>query len=438
MHRKPNLQRTLLSFFGLLVGGGVIVSAIVVSLTLPFLDSPGLALLMLAGVVGAIFTVEWAVGSWLLRRRLAEPVDELIEDVKRIAAGDHRHRVRELPWSEFEAIRQSTNTMADRLVEGRAALAENVASLDRTNRKLVAARDQVLQSARLAAVGTLAAGIAHEIGNPLGAVLGYIDVALRRTRAAGGETEILESARSEVERIDHIIRSLLDYARPDSEAGEEAVDASAVLMRVRDFLERQGKLEGIRTRFQLPDGVRAAVVLQPRALEQVFVNLILNARDAVADVADPEIRVTVSVESGEADRLPPRRDQDPPEINYMHRRRVSRDAQPGGAAPLFTAATTVTLRVADNGPGIPPEIRARIFDPFFTTKDPGSGTGLGLAICARLVEGMGGRIAVEEGREGGAALVVRLPGAPDLEPDPPPAAPGGDTTGARPKEGGRR
>jgi len=99
-------------------------------------------------------------------------------------------------------------------------------------------------------------------------------------------------------------------------------------------------------------------------------------------------------------------------VNYLHRRRVARDPRGSGIDPLFTAARVAVVEVEDNGPGIPEDALDRVFDPFFTTKEPGKGTGLGLSICARLVEGMGGRIRVENRPTGGARFTIRLPGAP--------------------------
>ena len=96
----------------------------------------------------------------------------------------------------------------------------------------------------------------------------------------------------------------------------------------------------------------------------------------------------------------------------MHRRRVSGDWKREGPDPLFTAPLLTVIEVVDNGPGIAPEHLEQIFDPFFTTKEPGEGTGLGLAICARLIEGMGGRIGAGNDPDGGAVFTIRLPGLP--------------------------
>ncbi|HZD03549.1 MAG TPA: ATP-binding protein, partial [Longimicrobiales bacterium] len=145
-------------------------------------------------------------------------------------------------------------------------------------------------------------------------------------------------------------------------------------------------------------------------LEEVMVNLLLNALQALKGKEDPRIRVSLLGEAGRLGRLPVRRESDPPGVNYRHRRRVASDRDRGGPDSLYTAERIAVIRVEDNGPGIAEEHLEEIFDPFFTTKEPGEGTGLGLAICARLVEGMGGRIVAANGEDGGAVFTIRLPG----------------------------
>lgn len=291
-------------------------------------------------------------------------------------------------------------------------LAENIQSLDRTNRELRAARDQVVHSARLASVGTLAAGIAHEVGNPLGAIIGFVDVARGRAKKGGEDTELLDSIRGEAGRIDRIVRGLLDYARPPA---QDAAPASVtdVVEGVRELLDSQGKLDLVTTTWDSAV-VEARLVEEPYRLQQVLVNLLLNALHAVRDVKEPKITVSLGEQEGEIVRMPARREDDPAAINYMHRRRDRQDAI--GIASVAGAERLVRIEVADNGPGITPDVAEYLFDPFFTTKDPGEGTGLGLAICARLLDGMGGRIEVDTPAGGGARFVILLPALYDSEP----------------------
>ena len=380
---------------------------------LPVLRSAAEGMLFVGVLLVVDLVILFLFGGAYLRRILLAPMERLALDARRVAGGEYRHRAAPAGSLELDQLAASVNEMADRLIADQELLAENVASLDQTNEELVAARDQVIHAARLASVGTLAAGIAHEVGNPLGAIMGYVDVARSRARRDGGDTELLDSIREAAARIDRIVRGLLDYARP-REAEPGPVSPAPVVDKVRAFLEHQGKLDGATFTWSVaPDAPN--VLMEPHRLEQVLVNLLLNALDAVEGTADPRVTVTLAVEEGELARLPRRRADDPPGINYMHRRRVSRDDGGKGVDPLFTARAVVVLEVQDNGPGIAPEHLDTVFDPFFTTKEPGKGTGLGLSICARLIEGMGGRIQASNAPEGGAAFTIRLPAATESE-----------------------
>ncbi|MDX1647953.1 MAG: ATP-binding protein [Longimicrobiales bacterium] len=399
--RRPTLRLALL--FG--VVQAIAVALPIVFLTLPSAREPGAATLFVLAFLVVDVVILVFFSRWLIAASVSGPVEDLSRDVRRIADGDYHHRVADPLQPELRAIQRSVNRLADRLITDQERLAQNVASLEETNRQLRQARDQVIQAARMASVGTLAAGIAHEVGNPLGAIIGFVDVARARAMKRGEEVELLDSIKGEACRIDRIVRGLLDYARP-SEAGATPIPAREVLSRVRQILESQGSLDEVDVTWRLESGERQ-LLDQPHRLEQVMVNLMLNALHAVDDVPAPRIEVLLREEAGAVQDLPPRREDDPPGINYMHRRRHERDEE--GVATVQSAERLVRLEVSDNGHGIAPEIRARLFDPFFTTKEPGKGTGLGLSICARLVEGMGGRIEAENRREGGARFVIRIP-----------------------------
>jgi len=403
--------RRLLVRLSLLFAVAQLIAAGGVAFLLPSLGVSriGLVLLVLLAVVDIALLSIFAI--WVLRAAIWGFTEQLAADVHRIADGDYHHRVGDPRRAELRPIQESVNRLADRLIADRRLLAENVSSLEETNRELVSLRDQMVHSARLASVGTLAAGIAHEVGNPLGAIMAFVDVAKARVAKAGGDTEILESIRHEADRIDRIVRGLLDYARaPD--AREEPAPAADVLLGVRELLESQGKLDGVDVAWEVAAGA-PDLVAEPHRLQQVLVNLLLNALDALEGAPSPRIRVGLRSEEGGLTRLRARREEDPPGVNYMHRRRLGDDEV--GIDPVSRASRVTVIEVSDNGPGIPEKDLARIFDPFFTTKEPGKGTGLGLSICARLVEGMGGQIEASRESGGGARFVIRLPGisAPD-------------------------
>ena len=133
------------------------------------------------------------------------------------------------------AIERAVSLLEERMVSDRQRLTDNIESLERTNRELHEARDQVIRAARLASVGTLAAGIAHEVGNPLAAIMGFVDVARKRAERDGHDTELLDDIRGEAVRIDVIVRGLLDYSRPPTD-GAEVRSAAEIIEKVREKL----------------------------------------------------------------------------------------------------------------------------------------------------------------------------------------------------------
>jgi signal transduction histidine kinase len=269
--------------------------------------------------------------------------------------------------------------------------------------QLRAEQTQRARVEKLATVGHMAAGIAHEIGNPLAAISGYAEVLRSRTLSVPGTASVLDALERECVRIDRIVRGLLDYARP-RRVTPTAVDVNDVLDGVRRLLSDQGVLRRIRVSADL-DPATPTVFGERHELEQIFVNLLLNASDAMERVGEIALRTRV-VPVSEL-RSARGRAGDAPADYVPHKpsRRVAEWLSGAARAPR----SVVQVVVADSGPGISPDDAERVFDPFFTTKAHGRGTGLGLAIVARIVDALGGAVWVQRAREGGAAFVVVLP-----------------------------
>ncbi|MCK5490074.1 MAG: two-component sensor histidine kinase, partial [Gemmatimonadetes bacterium] len=302
----------------------------------------------------------------------------------------------------------AVNRMAGRLIHNKELLAENVRSLDETNRELSAARGSLARADKMASIGRLASGIAHEIGNPLGAILGY--VALGR-RSGEGEAEWLNGISHEAGRIDAIVRGLLDYGRPKAAATRE-VDVNQVIEQAVELMRTQGRLKDVEVLMDLSSG-DALVKADPFQLEQVLVNLLLNSIDAIEETGQPRwIKVrSKSTAITARDRwgsILSRRD-DPQGIDYSHLRRLDQSRDPGPARQLAEGDSAVEVMLMDSGPGIPADDVRRVFDPFFTTKAPGLGTGLGLAVSARLIEIMGGTLEAVPAGDDGATFRILLP-----------------------------
>jgi hypothetical protein len=268
--------------------------------------------------------------------------------------------------------------------------------------RLLEEQTLVVRTEKMASVGRLAAGIAHEIGNPLGAINGYTHILRRRLRANGLDDE-LDAIERETTRIDRIVRGLLDYARP-RRTTPESIDIGECVDRVVTMLRDQGALKQVDVRTDIESGI-PALSGDRHELEQAFVNLLLNAADAMKGSGTVTVGARsdslVALREGTATRK-----DDPPSAL------AERERNPRVRAWLHRVGEPVrilTVTVADSGPGVDPDDADRIFDPFFTTKPPGKGTGLGLAIVARIVDNLGGVVWVRPAREGGAAFVMMFP-----------------------------
>jgi C4-dicarboxylate-specific signal transduction histidine kinase len=296
--------------------------------------------------------------------------------------------------------------MTGRLVADQQELAANIRSLDETNLMLTEAKDAMVRAEKMASVGRLGAGIAHEVGNPLGAILGYLGILGRG--ADGARREMILSAEREAHRIDRIVRGLLEYARPrDAKAHE--ISVNDVLHETLELVQTQGRFTMVDLTIELGEDL-PLVLGDPYQLQQVLVNLLVNATDALNETTCPTLHVRTNCRPfNPPQHLPARRKDDPPGVDYSHRRRLAQSSGPPRDDPPSLSGLVVEVIVSDNGPGVAPDLMDQIFEPFVTTKEPGKGTGLGLAVCARLVEGMGGTIRVDSAEGAGATFTVMLP-----------------------------
>ena len=384
MRRPPSLHslRTeLLVNFALLAVSALVFAVASVVLLYDTAD-PARAILYISLLIAADVAVVVAFGAVQLRRLVVVPLRRTAAAAEAIAAGDLGRRVESQVTSELAQLATSVNRMTERLLHEQA---------------------QLVRAEKLASVGRLAAGIAHEIGNPLGAISGYAH--LLRVGSTGNPRllEAVGGLERETARIDRIVRGLLDYARPRRQS-PTPTDVNETLRHVVKLVDDQGHLRHVALVMTLSP--QAPVVPGDRhELEQVFVNLLLNAADAAGEAGVVAVSSTImtrtTIEQGferRASDAVARGEHHPPSP------RVS-----AWLARDRSAESFVKIIVADSGVGVPDADVERIFDPFFTTKEPGKGTGLGLAIVARTVDNFGGIVWVERAREGGAALHLFLP-----------------------------
>jgi signal transduction histidine kinase len=424
MPRLPTLRQELTTSLAVIFAGAFVVAVAGVLLLVPQLESVGTTVLYLGVLLVADVAIFAAFGRYLIRRRLLSALDELVDGAESIAAGDYARRLPSGETAEISRVADALNRMAERLITHQAQLAANVRSLEETNRLLTEARDELVHVEKAASVGRLGAGIAHEVGNPLSAIMGYLGL-LQRT-AGEEEQKWLASAEEEARRIDRIVRGLLDYARP-REARVYPIVVNDVVAHGLDLLATQGRFQQVELARDLA-GELPQVEADPYQLEQVLVNLLLNATDALEGAAGagggaagyPAITVRTARVRVEPQRhQPSRRRDDPPDVDYSHRRRFHRSARLPRELPVTTmGGEVVEIVVRDNGPGIPAAVLDQIFEPFVTTKEPGKGTGLGLAVAARLIDAMGGTIRVVSVEGRGTEFTIVLPAWADEAAEP--------------------
>lgn len=314
------------------------------------------------GVLIAVF------GFSLFRRRLIRPIAAVREGTRRIADGEFGHQVEVDAAREFQALCDALNTMSTDLEQFRGRAAEQVEDLRQANIELQETQSALVRSERLAGVGRLAAGLAHEVGNPLSAVLGYLEFLEQSPGDPDLQSDLLGRSRLELERIHRIIRALLDDARKDS-SGVEVLQAAEVAREAIELVRHVPRMRGVAFRLEMAEGdLETDVRIERDKLHQVLINLLLNAGDASAQ-------------------------------------QQARSA----VLEIRSLEDQVSIRCIDNGPGFSEQAFERATEPFFTTKEPGKGTGLGLAISARVIEAAGGTLGLSNAPEGGACVDLLLP-----------------------------
>jgi two-component system, NtrC family, sensor kinase len=404
-----SIRRELLFSTSVLFLTAILVAVASAGLVVPLAPSTLSALIAMTLIVLAELGILYLYLRTLMDRTVLRPVDRIVVHAERIADGELKHRIPSEASEELDRIVDAVNSLAGRLIREQELLATNVRSLNDTNRELTATTAELVRAARLASVGTLAAGVAHEIGNPLGALRGYLDVIRNRAEDPEQVRRILTSAGSEVERIDAIIRHILDFGRPTVRTGAlPRSDAGEAVERVVEVLVGRGELEREWVRVRAEAGL-PRVRAHSQHLDRILINLLQNAVQATAPGAVPAVDVVLQAVAAQREPVA-RRTDDPPTLDYSHRRRLGDLLRVRAPAPPDAGDRDVMLVVEDRGEGIPPEVLPLVFDPFFTSREPGKGIGMGLALTARIVGELGGTIEAGNREDGGARFRVRLPG----------------------------
>ena len=315
------------------------------------------------------------IGFYRFSSSIVRPMQKLVKRAEAYSEEDDFFFLQEQGENEYARLSRSLNRMLTRISQDKKDLKNAVQRLETANLDLQNAQESVIRAEKLASVGRLTSGIAHEIGNPVGIVTGYLDLLGQAGLSHEERQTYLSKAQEEVERIRKIIRELLDFSRPDGNVISE-FECHEVIRSTMDTLGSQPLFTGIDIRLPL-DAEFCRLTGDPDRFRQVMLNLVLNASDAVRSLY-PETGGCITVQTGDA---------------------VHKDG----------AENWIEVAVSDNGSGISESDLANIFDPFFTTKEAGKGTGLGLAVSYMIIERMGGRMDVESDTGVGTTIRLQLP-----------------------------
>lgn len=388
------------------IAGGIQMEVFIEDIMTNLLESKRVILISI--ILDAVVLIVF--GSFLLSRVLVKPLKDLVRLTQKISDGDFSQKIEVTSKNEIGQLISSFNRMIERLRENQDSLESYLESLETANKKLKQAQEELIRTEKLASIGRFAAGVAHEVGNPLGAILGYTSILEKGGIDREESKDYLKRIEKEIERINRIVRELLDFARPSNFEIRE-VEINKVIENTLSLLSYQKNFKNVETQLDLHPNL-PLVKGDESQLSQVFINIILNAVDAMASGGILRIQtIEYIVEDLLTDRLqrlyPPRRKGDPVASDY------SRLRKPDPLSALLTkfpkGTKLVKTQISDTGVGIAKEDLEKIFDPFFTTKAPDKGTGLGLSISLRIVESVGGEIRVDSKVGKGSTFEVYLP-----------------------------
>ena len=319
-------------------------------------------------------------GLYRISKAYLKPVTRLVKRAEQYTEKEDKPFLVRKEDNELTQLSQALNNMLLRISKDRKQLQSHIESLKQVNAELIQAQNDIVSAEKYATVGRLASGVAHEIGNPIGIVKGYIELLEQGGANDNEKKDYLIRAKDEINRISSIIRQLLDFSR-SSKASLAAVDLHKIITDVADLIQHQPMMVHIHMTLALSAPVDR-VYADPDQLRQVFLNLIINASDAILSLnTDIEGEIYIKSEN----------------LSFGKNHQNNSD-------PYW-----IKILIIDNGPGIDKKHIEHIFDPFFTTKEPGKGTGLGLWVCYMIVNDAGGKIRAISQPGNKTALEVSLP-----------------------------
>ncbi|MCI5189342.1 MAG: HAMP domain-containing protein [Candidatus Electrothrix sp. AS4_5] len=330
-----------------------------------------------------------AIGFLRMAKAVLRPVDRLIALADQYSSYEPPFFVAGRTDSEFGKLSNSLNRMLAKIEEDRKTVQHTVTALEVANQTLQKQQQEMIQTEKLASVGRMAAGLAHEIGNPLSVVQGYLGLLLSSKDMSKQHKDFLSRSEQEIQRIDKLIRQLLDFSRP-AKAKPHILSLHELLYSVLEMVKVQTAFRNITiaTDFAAENDKLYA---NNEQLRQVFINCLLNSADALQ----------LPLQKSKNDKKNDKKKEG--------RRVVVSTALQCPLSCKQENSLQLVVRLYDNGQGIAAEELPIVFDPFYTSKEPGKGTGLGLSVSRSLVETAGGTMELQSEVGLGTCVLLTFP-----------------------------
>jgi two-component system NtrC family sensor kinase len=324
----------------------------------------------------------------ILYKFVSKPVSLLDEGMRRIAKGDLDYVIDIRSDDEMGRLAQTFNAMARDLESYKEHMENSTRSLEEEVRKkaaeIVKANESLINAEKLASLGRMAAGVAHELNSPLTGIVTFAHLMMRRTPPENTQDrEDLETIIEQADRCSKIIKSLLGFSRKTT-AEKTLVNINVLIENTISMVRNQAKFHNIKFNLDLDDTI-PSIDADQNQLQQVFLNLCINAADALNERG--QVTISTRLAAGATDSATPWFKRGYPE----------------------EGTEQIEIEFTDTGPGIPAELLGKIFEPFFTTKPVGKGTGLGLSVSYGIIKKHGGNIFARSEPGKGASFFVRLP-----------------------------
>lgn len=314
------------------------------------------------------------IGFFRLVNLVIKPIDRLIETADQYQLTNNVFYSESKEHSEFSQLNTALNNMLKRIEEDRAALHSNIKALELSNMEIEAAHREIVQAEKLASIGRLSAGFAHEIGNPIAIIQGYVELLKSSDIDDERKQEYGAKALEELERINRLIRQLLDYARESGEESKRVIVDEHLVEGVLDIVHLEKERAHIRVSSDFEPGLTCTG--SSEAIRQVLLNCLLNAIDAIGEHNHADHEGLLEIQGYRKEK---------------------------------EGTEKMIIEISDNGSGISEDQMSHAFEPFYSTKPVGKGTGLGLYVSHLIVESLGGRMWLRTNDLEGATVSIELP-----------------------------